>query len=167
MRIMRTCLPHRASVRAIRRGRRAARRLRVRARRRRLCENVRSYDFVGRYGGEEFFIAFPGSNRDSICERAEAIRKAICSEPVCTSTGKIAITLSVGAVVATGEQSVSDVLAIADVGLYKAKDSGRNLSVICGKPAEELFECSLTHRERCGDCEAGRMGLCVISEKVA
>ena len=49
---------------------------------RRLCNNVRSYDFVGRYGGEEFFIAFPGSNRESICERAESIRKAICKGPV-------------------------------------------------------------------------------------
>ncbi len=134
---------------------------------RRLCSNVRSYDFVGRYGGEEFFIAFPGSNRESICERAEAIRKAICREPVRVAQGEIPITLSVGAVVATGDHSVSDVLAIADVGLYKAKDSGRNLSVICRKPAEEFFECSLTQRERCTSCEVGRSGLCVISERVA
>ena len=27
---------------------------------RRLSQNVRSYDFVGRFGGEEFFVAFPG-----------------------------------------------------------------------------------------------------------
>jgi diguanylate cyclase (GGDEF)-like protein len=128
---------------------------------------VRSYDFVGRYGGEEFFIAFPGSNRESICERAEAIRKAICREPVRVPQGDIPITLSVGAAVATGDQSISDVLAIADVGLYKAKESGRNLSVICAKPSREFFECSLTQRERCGQCEAGQSSLCVISEKVA
>ena len=40
-----------------------------------LRQNVRSYDFVGRYGGEEFFIAFPGSGREQLCQRAEAIRK--------------------------------------------------------------------------------------------
>ena len=94
---------------------------------RRLCNNVRSYDFVGRYGGEEFFIAFPGSNRESLCDRAEVIRKAICREPVRVAQGEIAITLSVGAAVATGEQSISDLLAIADAGLYKAKNAGRNM----------------------------------------
>ena len=133
----------------------------------RLCDNVRSYDFVGRYGGEEFFIAFPGSNRESLCGRAEAIRMAINRELVRVTQGEIAITLSVGAAVATGEQSISDVLAIADAGLYKAKASGRNLSVICAKSAEEFFDCGLTHRERCGGCEVGKSGLCVISERVA
>ena len=134
---------------------------------RRLCNSVRSYDFVGRYGGEEFFIAFPGSSREKLCERAEAIRKAICREPVRLSQGDVPISLSVGAAVAAGEQSISDVLAIADVGLYKAKESGRNLSVICAKPSREFFECSLTQRERCGQCEAGQSSLCVISKRVA
>jgi len=134
---------------------------------RRLCNNVRSYDFVGRYGGEEFFIAFPGSNRESICERAESIRKAICKGPVRLSQGDVSVTLSVGAAVAAGEDSISDVLAVADVGLYKAKDSGRNLSVICAKPAEEFFECSLSQRERCAQCDGSQSGLCVISERVA
>jgi len=134
---------------------------------RRLCNNERSYDFVGRYGGEEFFIAFPGSNRESICERAESIRKAICKGPVRLSQGDVSVTLSVGAAVAAGEDSISDVLAVADVGLYKAKDSGRNLSVICAKPAEEFFECSLSQRERCAQCDGSQSGLCVISERVA
>jgi len=134
---------------------------------RRLCNNVRSYDFVGRYGGEEFFIALPGSNRESLGERAEAIRKAICGEPVRVGEAEVPITLSVGAAVAVGEQPVSDLLAIADVGLYKAKGSGRNLSVICGKQPEELIGCSLTHRERCAQCDGQQSSLCVISERVA
>src|SRR5579863_7606507 len=93
----------------------------------RLCRNVRSYDFVGRYGGEEFFIAFPSSNREQLCQRAEAIRTAICSEPFRTPQGEVPISLSIGVAVAeSGERSASDILAVADVGLYKAKDSGRN-----------------------------------------
>jgi diguanylate cyclase (GGDEF)-like protein len=134
---------------------------------RRLCNHVRSYDFVGRYGGEEFLIAFPGSNRESLCERAEAIRKAICREPIRVAQGEIAITLSIGAAVATGEQSISDLLAIADVGLYKAKDSGRNVSVICGKVPKQFCEGAVSHRERCGQCEGGQSSLCVITERVA
>ena len=134
---------------------------------RRLCDNVRSYDLVGRYGGEEFFIALPGSNREVLRERAETIRKSICCEPIHVSRGDVSITLSVGAAVASGEQSISEVLAIADVGLYKAKDSGRNLSVICEKPPGEFLECTLTQRERCGQCDPVQSNTCVISERVA
>ncbi|MBS1803262.1 MAG: diguanylate cyclase [Acidobacteria bacterium] len=134
---------------------------------RRLCNSVRSYDFVGRYGGEEFFIALSGSNREALGDRAEAIRKAICREPVHVGQGAVPVTLSVGAAVASGDQSTSDVLAIADVGLYKAKDSGRNLSVICAKPTSEFFFCLLSQRERCGQCEAGQTNQCVISARLA
>lgn len=99
--------------------------------------------------------------------RAEAIRKVICRERVRVAQGEIAVSLSVGAVVATGEQSMADVLAVTDAGLYKAKNSGRNLSVICGKPAKEVFECTLSHRERCARCDGEPASLCVISERVA
>ena len=132
----------------------------------RLRHNVRSYDFVGRYGGEEFFIAFPGSGRELLCDRAEAIRQAICSEPVHLPQGDVPITLSIGAVVAVaGEKSVSQALEVADVGLYKAKDSGRNRSVFCDRPARGSDSGGMTHRELCAECRTGRDELCVISER--
>jgi len=130
---------------------------------RRLCINVRSYDFVGRYGGEEFFIALPGSGREQLCQRAEAIRKSICSEPVCVPQGDVPISLSIGAVVSTGEMSAADTLAVADIGLYKAKDSGRNRSVLCQKPMPEIFGSPATHREICSQCDPHRMAECVLT----
>ncbi|MGC1424691.1 MAG: diguanylate cyclase [Terracidiphilus sp.] len=131
---------------------------------RRLSQNVRSYDFVGRFGGEEFFVAFPGLDRDQLCQRAEAIRIAICSDPIPTPQGDVSITLSVGAAVAVPPQkSVSELLAIADVGLYKAKDSGRNCSVFCKKPQSEILNSNLPHRDLCVQCDAGSPSSCVIS----
>jgi diguanylate cyclase (GGDEF)-like protein len=131
---------------------------------RRLRQNVRSYDFVGRYGGEEFFIGFPGSSREQLCQRAEAIRKSICNEPVRVPQGDIPISLSIGAAVAgCGEKLASDLLAIADIGLYKAKDSGRNRSVFCQKHLAEIFRSPVTHREICSQCDPDRMATCVLA----
>jgi diguanylate cyclase (GGDEF)-like protein len=101
---------------------------------RRLKQAVRSYDFVGRYGGEEFFIALPGCNGKQLRRRAEAIRLAVASEPVRVGLAEIAITVSIGAVVTSARlRTMSDILAAADVALYKAKDSGRNCTAYCEK----------------------------------
>lgn len=130
---------------------------------RRLRQNVRSYDFVGRYGGEEFFIALPGSGREQLRHRAEAIRTAICSEPFRTPQGDVPISLSIGVAAAeSGEQSASDMLAVADVGLYKAKDSGRNRSVSCAKPWPQILDTNLPHAELCAQCCATASHKCVL-----
>jgi diguanylate cyclase (GGDEF)-like protein len=131
---------------------------------RRVCHSVRSYDFVGRYGGEEFFIALTGSGREQLCQRAEAIRTAICNEPFHTPQGDVAVSLSIGVAAAeSGERSASDMLAVADVGLYKAKDSGRNRSVYCEKPWSKIVEANLPHADICAQCSAVSSPGCVIS----
>jgi diguanylate cyclase (GGDEF)-like protein len=38
---------------------------------------VRSYDWVGRYGGEEFLLILPGSDFDAACARAEHLRATL------------------------------------------------------------------------------------------
>ncbi len=132
---------------------------------RRLCHNVRSYDFVGRYGGEEFFIALPGSGSEQLCRRAEAIRTAICSEPFRTPQGDVPISMSIGVAAAeSGEGAANDMLAVADVGLYKAKDSGRNRSVYCERPWAEILEGSVPHADLCAQCKAENSQKCVLSD---
>lgn len=131
---------------------------------RRLRQNVRSYDFVGRYGGEEFLIAFPGSEREMLCQRAEAIRKAICGEPVRLPQGDVSVSLSIGAAMGFGgPNSAADVVALADVGLYKAKDLGRNRTVFCDRSWNEISDGVLRHRDRCDRCCAPSPPKCVIS----
>ena len=127
-------------------------------------QNVRSYDFVGRYGGEEFFIALPGCDEEQLRERAETIRKAVCGKPISVDAGDISVTVSIGAAVAeAGRGSEWDMLAVADVGLYKAKEAGRNRVVYCEKPWPEILESPLTHRDRCADCDRKRAAECVVS----
>jgi len=98
---------------------------------RRITQSVRSYDLVGRYGGEEFCIVLPDCPESQLRERAEAIRLAVAQELIVAGCGAIPITTSIGAISATGEAgSISEIIAIADVALYKAKSGGKNCTVV-------------------------------------
>jgi diguanylate cyclase (GGDEF)-like protein len=95
---------------------------------RRLGGAVRPYDFVGRYGGEEFLVVAPGYDHDRALALAERIRRAFDSTPITTSGPVLPLTLSLGMVAVRGSAEISDVLAAADGGLYEAKEAGRNTS---------------------------------------
>ena len=89
---------------------------------------MRSYDFVGRYGGEEFLIVLNNCNLPSALQRAEQIRRAIASTPVQTARGPVPVTMSLGILASTewGVLPAEELLREADVALYKAKAAGRN-----------------------------------------
>jgi len=94
----------------------------------RLLASVRSYDFVGRYGGEEFLVVLNNCNPSYAFARADEIRKAIAQKPVISSCGPIPITMSLGLLLNQewGRRSAEDLLHEADVALYEAKVAGRN-----------------------------------------
>jgi diguanylate cyclase (GGDEF)-like protein len=86
---------------------------------------VRSYDWVGRYGGEEFLLILPGSNFAGARFRAEQLRTAVEAAYIHDGERAIPITASFG--VASGFPANFEVLIhSADVALYRAKDNGRN-----------------------------------------
>lgn len=95
---------------------------------RRLLASVRSYDFVGRYGGEEFLMVLNNCNSASALQRAEEIRRAIASAPIQTTRGQVSVTMSLGILASTewGPLPVEELLREADVALYQAKAAGRN-----------------------------------------
>ena len=97
----------------------------------RISKAVRSYDSVGRYGGEEFVIVLPGCSREQVDQGAERVRAAVDNGPVRVSESQIAVTVSIGAAVTTqGAISEKEILAAADVALYRAKEIGRNRTVV-------------------------------------
>jgi diguanylate cyclase (GGDEF)-like protein len=95
---------------------------------RRLLSSVRSYDFVGRYGGEEFLIALNNCDPAFGVARAEQIRKSIEGRPVQTSNGLVSVTMSLGVLLSHewGALPVEELLQEVDVALYAAKGAGRN-----------------------------------------
>ena len=100
----------------------------------RMQVEVRPYDAVGRYGGEEFLILLPGCNGSDTQAKAERLREAIFREPVTTSAGDLTVSMSVGGV-ATGdwpEETANQILQMADSALYRAKEDGRNRTAMAG-----------------------------------
>jgi two-component system, cell cycle response regulator len=95
---------------------------------RRLKADLRPYDVVGRYGGEEFLLILPGCDLAAGTRRADHIRNLIGKTQIWTPSGTTPATISMGVTVTTSspEQSVADILHQADVALYSAKKNGRN-----------------------------------------
>jgi diguanylate cyclase (GGDEF)-like protein len=88
----------------------------------RLLSSVRSYDFVGRYGGEEFLVVLNNCNPAYAFARADEICKSIAHLPVQTSSGAVVITMSIGLLLS----QEWGFLQQADAALYTAKAAGRN-----------------------------------------
>jgi two-component system cell cycle response regulator len=96
---------------------------------RRLAAGVRPYDAVGRYGGEEFLIVFPGCSAANLVLGAERLRHCIADSPIETVAGQLPVTLSLGLACAEQNAEAHDCetfLRIADEALYAAKAQGRN-----------------------------------------
>ncbi len=95
---------------------------------RRLLGSVRSYDFVGRYGGEEFLVVLNNCTASKALSRAEQIRNAIGQKLISTERGPLPITLSLGVFASLGDDtwSAEEVLCEVDRALYEAKAAGRN-----------------------------------------
>jgi two-component system cell cycle response regulator len=95
---------------------------------RRLILSVRSYDYVGRYGGEEFLIILNNCESVSAPRRAEEIRRSLSDTPVQTSAGPLSLTMSMGVHQTEnwGVRSVEELLHEVDSAMYAAKAAGRN-----------------------------------------
>jgi len=89
---------------------------------------VRSYDWVGRYGGEEFLLILPGSSLEAARDRAEHLRKLLESATLGEGERKFSVTASFG-VAAGFPTNYEEMIQIADAALYRAKNNGRNCVV--------------------------------------
>jgi diguanylate cyclase (GGDEF)-like protein len=91
-------------------------------------DNSRTSDIPCRYGGEEFSVVLPETDRSGATIFAEKIRSRIESMRVEYAGGVINVTISAGiAVFPEHHCEVSDELVrMADIGLYHSKESGRN-----------------------------------------
>jgi diguanylate cyclase (GGDEF)-like protein len=95
---------------------------------RRLLLSVRSYDYVGRYGGEEFLIILNNCDPVSAPRRAEEIRRSLSDTPVQTAVGPLLVTMSMGVHQTQnwGARTVEELLHEVDSAMYAAKAAGRN-----------------------------------------
>ena len=88
--------------------------------------NLREYDLIGRYGGEEFLVITPEAGELAPERAYERLCERILESPIPTRAGDISITVSIGVSQGTGADTVDGLLSRADAALYQAKKEGRN-----------------------------------------
>lgn len=88
---------------------------------------VRSTDVVGRYGGEEYVVFLPGSNVTEAAEVASRISRGLAAACQVHHTRA---TASYGIAAAEADMTLDDLVAAADIALYRAKATGRDRYVI-------------------------------------
>jgi diguanylate cyclase (GGDEF)-like protein len=89
---------------------------------------MRSYDAIGRYGGEEFICVLSGCGEQEVKSNAERIRAAVEAKPVEWMQHRVKLTSSFGAVagIPPAGMTPDQLIRIADEALYRAKREGRN-----------------------------------------
>ena len=95
----------------------------------RVARNLRSVDLACRYGGEEFVIIMPETDRQLALLVAERLRSKIADEPFAIQGGVrfIDVTVSIGlACLESPADNAATLLKRADDALYRAKAQGRN-----------------------------------------
>lgn len=94
---------------------------------RRMLGAIRSYDSIGRYGGEEFVVVAPDCYLTAAAEQAERLRRCVSANILCEGDITIATTMSLGVAATTsGYTKAGQLLLAADEALYAAKHGGRN-----------------------------------------
>jgi diguanylate cyclase (GGDEF)-like protein len=91
-------------------------------------ETLRSTDFLGRWGGEEFLVVLPDTSLDTAMMSVERLRAAALQIKLPGSAVDVRVSFSAGlATNESGVKTLDDIVAQADVALYEAKSSGRDL----------------------------------------
>jgi diguanylate cyclase (GGDEF)-like protein len=92
-----------------------------------LRKQVRDYDVVGRFGGEEFTVLLPRTEAGEAVRIAERLRLSASTLSILAGDTRIGVTISIGvSVLGSHGRDLFELLAAADLALYRAKDMGRN-----------------------------------------
>lgn len=88
-----------------------------------ISEKLRSYDVLGRFGGDEFILCLPNTACSEAHIIAERLRDGVENTGILYDNQKISVTASVGVAshYHTEYESMEDLIAKVDLNLYEAK----------------------------------------------
>ncbi len=91
-----------------------------------LASSVRSFDVVGRWGGEEFVVVIEKVNLDELIRRANTLRRLVEASSLTVDGQQLSVTISIGGTIARSGEDPSETLKRADRLLFRSKEAGRN-----------------------------------------
>jgi diguanylate cyclase (GGDEF)-like protein len=86
---------------------------------------IRTADYAGRFGGEEFTVLLPETPLDGALEVAERIRQRMAEQTFGEEQPSVTLSIGMGECPTDGD-SVDTIIECADAALYYAKETGRN-----------------------------------------
>lgn len=92
--------------------------------------SVRTSDYVGRWGGEEFLVILYDVNEPQIQTIAEKLRRLVEHNSLVTEEGEIGVTVSIGGTLVRSGDAVKSIVERADENLQHSKRAGKNRSTI-------------------------------------
>ncbi len=95
-----------------------------------ICQQLRSGDLIGRYGGEELVLCLPNNTSEQAMAIAERIRQAVRDARTWHEGRAIAITVSIGIAELRPGESMTSWLSRADAALYGSKHRGRDCCML-------------------------------------
>jgi diguanylate cyclase (GGDEF)-like protein len=123
---------------------------------------IRKGDFFCRFGGEEFIIVLPHTNKARAMELADRLRRTIEVLRVKTTAGyAVSVTASFGVAALRDYSDQQDLLEEVDAMLYMAKAKGRNRVM----PQLKLLQSDACHLQAApghGTATIGTKGSCII-----
>ncbi len=96
-----------------------------------LCACLRDADLTARFGGEEFAVCLPNTDREQTIKVVKRLRQAVTEACPAEVEAGLAITASIGVCWRENAIRLETAFTIADQALYQAKASGRNQAVFC------------------------------------
>lgn len=109
-----------------------------------LKAELRQCDVVLRYGGEEFMIIMPDTNKEQALHPLERLGKKLANVEIPLKESKVKVSVSIGVTSTySGGEDLMETINRADRALYDAKRNGRN-QVVFGDPITSLNYASVS-----------------------
>jgi diguanylate cyclase (GGDEF)-like protein/PAS domain S-box-containing protein len=88
--------------------------------------NTRAYDFVGRWGGDEFVVILVNIDNDTLQSISKKLCALVANSSLTLGQEQVRVTISIGATLARPSDDPETIFKRADLMLYQSKYAGRN-----------------------------------------
>lgn len=91
---------------------------------------LRAPDILARWGGEEFMLIMPETAVSEATHVVDRLRDRLTHSHIWADHPELQVTFSAGIAASLNDEPIEDTIARADAALYRAKEAGRNRTVL-------------------------------------